>query len=63
MYVDEVAPPMLRNQAQGLVNLILAAILTSSSPTPWTTAYLVAVAISLATAVFAFATAKRRDLV
>ena len=70
MYVDEVAPPMLRNQAQGLVNLILAgvgvfasnflfdAILTSSSPTPWTTAYLVAVAISLATAVYGLATAK-----
>ena len=70
MFVDEVAPPELRNQAQGLVNLILAgvgvfasnflfdAILTSSSPTPWTTAYIVAIAISLVTAVYGFATAK-----
>ena len=65
-----VAPPELRNQAQGLVNLILAgvgvfasnflfdAILKSSSPTPWTTAYIVAIAISLVTAVYGFATAK-----
>ena len=70
MFVDEVAPPELRNQAQGLVNLILAgvgvfasnflfdAILKSSSPTPWTTAYIVAIAISLVTAVYGFATAK-----
>ena len=70
MFVDEVAPPELRNQAQGLVNLILAgvgvfasnflfdAILKSSSPTPWTTAYIVAIAISLVTAVYGLVTAK-----
>ncbi|MCR5839986.1 MAG: MFS transporter [Kiritimatiellae bacterium] len=70
MFVDEVAPPELRNQAQGLVNLILAgvgvfasnfifdAILKSASPTPWTTAYVVAIAISLVTAVYGLATAK-----
>ena len=71
MFVDEVAPPELRNQAQGLVNLILAgvgvfasnfifhAILKSSSPTPWTTAYVVAIAISLVTAIYGFVTAKK----
>ena len=70
MFVDEVAPPELRNQAQGLVNLILAGvgvfasnfifdvILKSASPTPWTTAYVVAIAISLVTAVYGLATAK-----
>ena len=71
LFVDEVAPPELRNQAQGLVNLILAgvgvfasnfifhAILKSSSPTPWTTAYVVAIAISLVTAIYGFVTAKK----
>lgn len=71
MFVDEVAPPELRNQAQGLVNLILAgvgvfasnfifhAILKSSSPTPWTTAYVVAIAISLVTAIYGLVTAKK----
>jgi len=73
MFVDEVAPPELRNQAQGLVNLILAgvgvfasnflfdAILKSSSPTPWTTAYIVAIAISLVTAVYGLASANRKS--
>ncbi|MBQ2624838.1 MAG: MFS transporter [Kiritimatiellae bacterium] len=73
MFVDEVAPPELRNQAQGLVNLILAgvgvfasnflfdAILKSSSPTPWTTAYVVAIAISLVTAVYGLASANRKS--
>ena len=70
MFVDEVAPPELRNQAQGLVNLILAgvgvfasnfifdAVLKSSSPTPWTAAYIVAIAISLFTAVYGLASEK-----
>ena len=73
MFVDEVAPPELRNQAQGLVNLILAgvgvfasnflfdAILKSSSPTPWTTAYIVAIAISLVTAVYGLASVNRKS--
>ena len=39
-------------------NFIFDVILKSASPTPWTTAYVVAIAISLVTAVYGLATAK-----
>jgi hypothetical protein len=40
-------------------NFLFDAILKSSSPTPWTTAYVVAITISLATAIYGFVTAKK----
>jgi len=64
MFVDEVAPPELRNQAQGLVNILSAGvgvfasnivfdtILSSASPSPWTLAYVVATACALAAAAY-----------
>lgn len=62
MYVNEVAPAELRNQAQGLINLITAGCgvflsngvfdtllkrQTASGARDWTTAYLVALALSV----------------
>ena len=70
MFVDEVAPPELRNQAQGLVNLLTAGvgvfasnitfdtILNSATPTPWTLAYVVATAVAVAAAAYGLATGK-----
>ena len=76
MYIDEVAPKELRNQAQGLVNLLTAGVgvfvsncvfdavlrrQDASGRAPWTSAYLLAFALAaLGALLFAFVFRPRR---